>query len=294
MRHSHSDFHSHSKETMWTQQHLVEDLQRIGLTEGATVLAHTSLRAVGEIEGGAETLVAAFRETLGAKGTLLVPTFCEDHRDPAEWETPPNDSELERTRDIVPVYAPDSPATTLRSTGMFPEIVRQQPDAECSEHPALSFAAIGANAAYLTQNAPFHYPLGTGSPLARLHQLDGYVLLVGVSHAVNSSVYLGEIWGDAPYVHRARTLKTGAGEWTSMKGSPECSAGFVRIEPLLRNCRVLHHDYIGNAPSQLMRQQAVVSMAIALLQGNASALLCSNPHCAPCALARRFTAEQIR
>ena len=279
---------------MWTQQHLVEDLQRIGLTEGANVLVHASLRAVGAIEGGAETLARAFRQTLGPSGALLVPTFCEDHRDPAEWETPPEEAELERMREIVPPYVHESPSTTLRSTGVFPEIVRQQPDALRSEHPAFSFAAIGANAAFLTQNAPLHYPLGTGSPLARLHQLDGYVLLIGVSHAVNSSVYLGEVWGDAPYIHRSRTLKTGAGEWTSMKGSPECSAGFVKIEPLLRNCRVLRHDYIGNAPAQLMRQQAVVSMAIALLQGNAAALLCNDAQCAACNLARRFTAEQSR
>ncbi len=279
---------------MWTEQQLTEDLKRIGLTEGANVLVHTSLRAVGKIEGGAETLVRAFRQALGSSGTLLVPTFCEDHRDPAEWETPPIEEDLERMRDIVPPYVHEKPSTTLRSTGVFPEIVRQQPDALRSEHPAFSFAAIGANAAFLTQNAPLHYPLGSGSPLSRLHQLDGYVLLIGVSHAVNSSVYLGEIWANMPYVHRSRTLKTNSGEWTSMKGSPECSEGFVKIEPLLRNCRVLRHDYIGNAPSQLMRQQAVVSMAIALLQGSASALLCSNPQCVECNLARRFTAEQTR
>jgi aminoglycoside 3-N-acetyltransferase len=278
---------------MWTEAQLTEDLRELGLREGAAVLAHTSLRAIGKIEGGAETLLRAFRAVLGPDGTLMVPTFTYDHTDPAGWANPPSTvEELESMRRLISVFDVDETPANPHWIGAFPEVVRRQPDACRSNHPIVSFAAVGANARFLTEHAPFHFPLGSNSPLARLHQIDGYVLLIGVDHKVNSSVHLAEIWAEAPYVHRSVTLKTGSDAWTVMKGSPECSEGFGKLEPLLRQSRILRRGYIGNAESQLMRQRAVISMAVAVLQGDGAGLLCDRPDCRWCALARKLTTEQ--
>jgi hypothetical protein len=76
-----------------------------------------------------------------------------------------------------------------------------------------------------------------------------------------------------------------------LQGSPECSRGFGRIEPVLRQSRNLREGYIGNAHSQLLSQPALVSMGIALLQGERSFLLCDRPTCRACALARKLNAE---
>jgi aminoglycoside 3-N-acetyltransferase len=278
---------------MWTEAQLVEDLQELGLREGAAVLTHTSLRAIGKIEGGAETLLRAFRTVLGPSGTLLTPTFTYNHTDPEGWTNPPATvEELERLRSLIPLFDVQQTPADPHWIGVFPEVVRRQPDACRSNHPIVSFAAIGANAQFLTRNVPFHFPLGSDSPLARLHQIDGYVLLIGVDHKVNTSVHLAEIWAEAPYVNRSVMLKTGDDKWTVMKGSPECSEGYGKLEPLLRQSRVLRRGYIGNAPSQLMRQRAVVSMAVAVLQGNGAGLLCDRPDCRWCAVARKLTADQ--
>src|SRR5579884_2718360 len=180
---------------MWTEDQLVEDLKDLGLPEGASVLAHTSLRAIGPIDGGAETLVRAFRRVLGPDGTLLVPTFTFDSCDPADWRNPPASmEEVESLRALLPVFDVETTPADAHWMGVFPEIVRQQPDALRSDHPVVSFAAIGPNAAFLTENVPFHYPLGSESPLARLNQLDGWVLLMGVGHTVNRSLHLAEVW----------------------------------------------------------------------------------------------------
>ena len=280
---------------MWTQAQLAEDLQNIGLSSGANVLVHSSLRTVGQIEGGGETLLRACQEVIGIEGTLLVPTFTFAHSDPAGWrDAPRTEEKLREMRAQVPVFDAVTTPTMTRWLGVFPEIVRTQPEAKRSNHPVVSFSAIGANAAFLTHNAPFHYPLGSESPLARLHQLDGYILLIGVSHTVNTSLHLAEVWSQVPYIHRTVTLKTAPDEgWTVMQGSPECSDGFGKIEPLLRQIRLLRQGYIGNAPSQLMRQRGAVSMAVALLQGNGSILLCDDPDCLWCPTARKLTAEQM-
>jgi|SRR5579871_808406 len=276
---------------MWTEARLSEDLRELGLPAGADVLVHASLRAIGPIEGGAETLVRAFRQALGPEGTLLIPTFTGALRDPAERPDPPETAgSLERARAAVPIFDPDkTPADP--GMGVFAETVRRQPDAQRSDHPTLSFAAIGARATLFTRNTPFHYPLGSESPLAHLHRQNGWVLLIGVDQEINTSLHLAEIWANVPYIHRDATVKTDAETWTKMQGSPECSAGFRRIEAVLRQARLLRRGYLGNALSQLMRQREVVSMAIAMLQGSGDALLCENPECRWCAQARKQTAE---
>jgi len=278
---------------MWTEAQLIEDLQLLGLQEGMAVLAHTSLRAIGRIDGGAETLLQSLRRVLGPAGTLMTPTFTFDHSDPAGWTNPPTSpDELERMRALTPIFDVANTPSDRKWIGVFPEMVRSQFDVHRSNHPVVSFAAVGANARFLTENVPFHYPLGSDSPLARLHQIDGYVLLIGVDHRVNSSIHLAEVWAEAPYVHRSVALKTGLEEWTVMKGSPECSEGYTKLESLLRHSRLLREGYVGNAASQLVRQRALVSLAVAVLQGDAAGLLCDNADCRWCGVARKLTATQ--
>src|SRR5262249_26121878 len=121
---------------MWTKAQLAEDLRNIGLYEGASVLVHSSLRAVGPIEGGVATLVRAFQEALGPEGTLIVPTFTFDHTDPVGWREPPSSPEaLERLRAEIEVFNPETTPTTVRWIGVFPEVVRQWHGAKRSNHP---------------------------------------------------------------------------------------------------------------------------------------------------------------
>ena len=256
------------------------------------MLAHTSLRAIGAIENGAEGLVQAFRTALGPEGTLIVPTFTGALRDPAEKDAPPETQEaLENARAATPVFDPLSTPSEVRTMGVFTEQVRRQSDALRSAHPTLSFAAIGAEAGFFTQNTPFHYPLGSESPPARLHQRNGWVLLLGAGHEADVSLHLAEVWAGVPYIHRNARVKTGVQEWSVMQGSPECSRGFPGIEPLLRQARLLRRGYVGNAPSQLIRQRELISMAVAMLQGSGDSLLCDDPECRWCTLARKYTAE---
>ena len=77
-----------------------------------------------------------------------------------------------------------------------------------------------------------------------------------------------------------------------MEGSPECSAGFTKIESILRQARILKSGYVGNAESQTMRVQFVVSMAREMLIAQPDSLLCDDPNCEPCTHARKMTRAQ--
>jgi aminoglycoside 3-N-acetyltransferase len=277
---------------VWNKERILQDIQDIGVRGGDALVVHASMRAIGKVTGGADAVIDALLEAVGPAGAILAPAFNGENYVPETWpeqlQDPRFRAEMENND-----YNPEG--INVGEVGILAERLWRREDALHSFHPTLSFAAVGGpNAAFLTERAPFHYPLGANSPLARLHQLNGGVLLLGVGHNANSSLHLAEVWADAPYARRGRRIRTGAVESEIMQGSPECSAGFWKIEPVLRQARILKTGYVGNAPSQYMRLQHVASMAIEMLKGSPDALLCDDPGCNWCMLARKFTCEQDR
>jgi aminoglycoside 3-N-acetyltransferase len=104
---------------------------------------------------------------------------------------------------------PFDPRTTPTSgLGVLAEYFRTYPGTLRSDHPNLSFSARGKYAASLLQSQPFDSPFGEESPLGRFITLDGYVLLLGVTHDANTTLHLAE--------HRA--------EWSSKKGIQQGAA----------------------------------------------------------------------
>ena len=47
---------------MYTKQDLVVDLKNMGLTGEEAIMVHSSMKSIGEVEGGADTVVDAFVE----------------------------------------------------------------------------------------------------------------------------------------------------------------------------------------------------------------------------------------
>lgn len=66
--------------------------------------------------------------------------------------------------------------------GVVPAFFRTWPGVLRSSHPVTSFAALGLHAAYLTDNHILEADPGNRSPVGRLYDLDGHVLLLGVDH----------------------------------------------------------------------------------------------------------------
>ncbi|MFQ3562101.1 AAC(3) family N-acetyltransferase, partial [Streptomyces gramineus] len=116
-----------------TRGTLVEDLRRLGVRTGETLLAHTSLRSLGRVNGGAVAVVESLLETLGPDGTLVVPTQTGDLSDPALWRDPPVPEHWwAEIRATMPAYDPR--ITPTRGVGVIPETVRTWPGALRSAH----------------------------------------------------------------------------------------------------------------------------------------------------------------
>ncbi|PHH86233.1 hypothetical protein CDD83_10537 [Cordyceps sp. RAO-2017] len=178
-----------------TRGSLAEDLRRLGVADGDTLLLHSSLSSLGWVNGGGATVISALLDVLGPGGTLVVPTHNLANSDPAEWTAPAVPEEWWQTiRDTMPPY--DARTTPTRAMGVIPELLRSWPGAARSGHPQTSFTAVGARAGRITAGHDLDCRLGERSPLARLDELDdgppARVLLLGVGFDVCTAFHLGE------------------------------------------------------------------------------------------------------
>ena len=58
---------------VYTKAELKRELAAMGLTGNETILIHSSMRSIGPVEGGADTVLDALMEFF-AEGLLLLPT----------------------------------------------------------------------------------------------------------------------------------------------------------------------------------------------------------------------------
>ncbi len=192
-----------------TGSRLVTDLRALGVTPGMTLLVHSSLSSLGWVVDGAETVVLALEQALGSTGTLMMPAYSYDAPEPSEWENPPvPESWWATIREEWPPY--DGRWARSQHLGVIAETFRTQPGTLRSPHPSLSFSARGPQAPTLVGNHSLENAAGDGSPLARLYDLGGYVLLLGVGHDSNSSLHLSETRAHWPGREEMRSRK---GKW---------------------------------------------------------------------------------
>ncbi|MGW7581374.1 aminoglycoside N(3)-acetyltransferase [Kitasatospora sp. NPDC054768] len=172
-----------------TTADLVEGWHRAGVREGMALIVHSSLSSLGRVEGGAAAVVASLRAAVGPGGTVAAPTFTSDTvRDPAPGHSGAPGPEVAELRSAVPLFHSEMSS----ATGAVAEALRTLPESLRSTHPQVSVAAVGAHAREVTARRSLGFAVGRESPFGALHDLGGYVLLVGVGHNRNTFLHYAE------------------------------------------------------------------------------------------------------
>jgi aminoglycoside 3-N-acetyltransferase len=177
-----------------TRADLRADLERLGLRPGDAVLAHGALSRVGRLLNGPDALIGALLDAVSPGGTVLAYTDWDarydeltgpDGRVPDEWRAhvPPFDAAASRA---------------ARDNGVLPEFLRTTPGALRSGSPGASVAAIGARADWFTADHPLDYGYGPGSPLAKLVEAGGRVVMVGAPLDTMTLLHHAEHLADLP------------------------------------------------------------------------------------------------
>jgi aminoglycoside N3'-acetyltransferase len=219
---------------------VVAQLRELGVQEGGVLLVHTSFRAVRPVAGGPLGLIEALRAALGPRGTLVMPSWSDEDDLPIDPRT---------SRSAVDL-------------GVVAQTFWQLPGVRRSDH-FHAFAAAGPEAARITADPlplPPHLP---ASPVGRVHDLDGQILLLGVGHDANTTLHLAELLADVPYrlpsyvtvLERGRPVRVEYGE------NNHCCQHFAIADTWLRAADRQAEGRVGHAHARLVRSRDVVSAA---------------------------------
>ncbi len=248
-----------------TRASLSRDLRLLGLPEGGTVLVHTSLSALGWVNGGAQSVIEALLDALGPAGTLVMPTQSGQLTDPAAWRAPPVPAAwLDTIRETMPPYDPR--LTPTRGMGAVPELFRTWPGALRSAHPHASFAAIGPHTAAICDGHELTSPLGERSPLARCYEFDAMVLLLGVGFDSCTALHLAEqraFPGRPLRPSGAPLVVEGRYRWVAFEEPPfGDNDDFLPIGEMLVADHVVRAGTVGSARALIGPIRAIVDRAV--------------------------------
>jgi aminoglycoside 3-N-acetyltransferase len=259
---------------MLTFRDLLSGLSSLEIGPDRPVIVHASLRSLGEVRGGADALLGCLLQLhprlmvpSHTYLTMIIPENGPDHNGMVYG----SGRDLNRMAEI---YRHDMPCDQLM--GILPETLRKHPLARRSYHPILSFTGIGVEAALSKQT--LDDPM---APIGALVEEDGWVLLLGVAHTVNTSMHWAEkLAGRRQFV---RWALTGKGV-VECKGFPGCSLGFDQIAPNLEG--VSSAVQVGESWVQAVPLRPLVETVIEMIREDAEALLCGDPACERCAAVR--------
>lgn len=167
------------------RESLSRDITRLGVASGDILFIHSSFKSLGEVEGGAGTVVGALEDSVGPEGLILMPSF-----NLVEWEKRPLVWNLQT-----------SPSTV----GWLTEFFRQMPGTLRSDHYSHSVAARGNGAREFVaehlrteglhsrwDREPWGRTFGTFSPMQKAFQNGGKILMLGVDYESSTYVHIAE------------------------------------------------------------------------------------------------------
>ncbi|HSQ40259.1 MAG TPA: AAC(3) family N-acetyltransferase [Anaerolineales bacterium] len=245
--------------------------------KGQAVIAHGSFKSLGEVQGGPKAVIDSL---VNACGSLVMPTFTYGTM-VTPLVGPPNNAldygaeETNRkhasagTLDAVP-FRRDMPAD--EEMGILAETLRRHAAAKRSLHPILSFA--GVNADFALERQTLYDPL---APIGALAEKNGWVVLIGVDHSVNTSIHYAEkLAGRKQFIRWALARR----RILQCPGFPGDSAGFNEIAQHLVND--VETVAIGEARVQAVQLNNLFDRVKLLIKTNPQALLCLRRDCARC------------
>jgi len=254
-----------------TKKSLVNDLKQLNL-KGEVVIVHSALSKLGWVCGGAVALIEALQKAITEEGTLIMPAHSGDYSEPKYWENPPVPEEWYQTiRDEMPAYRPE--VTPTRGLGVTPEIFRKFPEVIRSNHPCLSFSAWGKEADAITADHKLEYALGENSPLAKIYEREGKVLLIGVGHDCNTSLHLAEYRAEYDLkikIFGSSILKDGKNVWAKYQDIEFNDDLFPAIGKEYESEQKYSRATIGLAESKLFKQHEMVDFAVNWLENRES------------------------
>jgi aminoglycoside N3'-acetyltransferase len=236
---------------MVDRDELTQQLLSLGVQPGSILVVHTAFSRVRPAEDGPAGLIEALRTALGPAGTLVMPSMTDNDDQPF-----------------------DQNETPCIAMGVVADTFWRMPEVMRSDNPH-AFAATGPKAAEITASHPVDVPHGLDSPVGRVYELDGHVLLIGVGHDANTTVHLAENMAGVRYrlPNHVTVLEAGRPTRYDYAEIDHCCQNFALMDRWLEAEGRQRRGAVGHAEARLVRSRDVVDTALARLRENETTFL---------------------
>lgn len=267
---------------MHTLKSLQKDLADAGIRPDDTLLVHSSMKKIGLVEGGADTVIDTFIDYFHQHGLIVFPSL---------------------TYTLAHVYDPDSPRcqkcggrpgyclakgwqgrtpefhanSTPACIGLLPNLFLSRPNIFRSLNPTHSLAACGPDAEEFTRGHELgNTPCGKHSPWWKLYLRHAKILHLGST--IHNTTYLHAVdeWRRAPddpqgwleqqcdvYDRNERRV-----DIPKLRNTSGSSGLYHRIEPRCEAEGALTRHRIGDADALLLDCQKLTDIALDELKKN--------------------------
>jgi len=221
---------------------IVDDLCALGIKTGDTILVHSSLKSIGYVEGGPDTVIDAFLEVIGKSGTLLMPSFQKG-------------SEFF----ILDRGCRFDLRNSRSELGIISETFRKRPGIIRSLNPTHCTAGIGPMAKdILAGHEKCNISCGAGTPYHKIAEVGGKIILMGVDHGSNTTLHFVENTNGAPTVcaveYKPVVIDVNGVEVIvpTYPHTPGLQRDYLRVDPILIAENIQTNGKVGNADTKVI------------------------------------------
>jgi len=256
---------------VFSKEDLLRDLKCLGVSKGDLLNVKCSLRSIGKVDGGAETLVDALVEVVGKEGTIVTDSFISVFNPKLSKKKPLSENES-------PSYA-----------GALANAMLKHPNVYRSKHPVQKFAAIGTMAKELTENhdeRSYAYNI-----LKVMTDRDGKNLKIGTDEKVvgvgTTHVAVG-IMGfkqNRPVMGRHFIDSQGRKKFFPIDWAGLCADGLINFIPHYeKNGNIISKGKVGNSVAKITSMKGTLKTELDILEKEPDFFMCKDPNCVGCRL----------
>ncbi|MDA3812082.1 MAG: AAC(3) family N-acetyltransferase [Spirochaetaceae bacterium] len=252
---------------MYTKDDLIKDIRAMGIKPTDTLMIHSSMKAIGKVDGGAETVLDAFIEYM-KDGLLIFPTH--------SWDKINSENNL---------Y---DPRTQPSCVGLLTNLFMKRPETLRSWHPTHSVAAQGQDAeAYIQGEEKTTTACPRFGCWGKLYDRKAKILFLGCSMKRNTYIHGVEEWCDVPdriaAVAEMLLIKTPDGrilecpQFRHHSPIEDISSNYAKLQIPLVKKGIAIKGFIGAAESYLCDAVDMADLTTEFLKKNPDLFLDNNP-----------------
>lgn len=259
---------------------LMQDIKQLGVQAGDILHLKVSMRSIGNIKGGAATLLNVLLDIVGKEGTLVSDAFIDVFPLP-----------LNKQQESI--IADDN---TKSYAGAFANEMIKHTDMRRSKHPVQKYVAIGKLAENLCYN---HIPESGAYDLlnemakmgAKNLTIGTKVLGVGTTHVAIDLLGFKRKLINKGVNYRTTNDKV---KLAKVNWNGGCAKGFSKFIPYYRNNEgVLGEANIGNAIGLLTSMKKTLQIEMGILKEHPDFFFCDDKSCYSCQMTWEHSPKKI-